>query len=74
MTRWGVFVRENADGDWHERHRWVNGDLDPLPDATAASARAEETRHQHPQWDVEVRQVSDPLPGSFRQTFAEYLP
>lgn len=74
-VRWGVFVREaGGDGEWEERHRWVNGDLAPLPDQEAAEARAAETRNWHPEWEVEARQTAGQLPGSFEETFAALLP
>ena len=73
--RWGVFVCDPQDGpQWAERFRWDGNDLVPLPDQAAAETRAAETRQAHPDWEVEARQTADPLPGTFRETFAEWLP
>jgi hypothetical protein len=70
-----VFVRDPQDRpEWAERFRWDGAALVPLPDQAAAEARAAETRHLHPGWEVEARQTSDPLPGTFRETFAAYFP
>jgi hypothetical protein len=73
--RWGVFVRDPAESpEWGERFRWDGNNLVPLPGQAAAEARAGETRQMHPEWDVEARQTADPLPGTFREAFAEWLP
>ena len=73
--RWGVFVRDPRDGpEWSERHRWTDGELDKLGDQAAADTRAAEYRRIHPEWEVTVRQTADPLPGTFRETFAALLP
>ncbi len=73
--RWGVFVRDLRDGpEWYERHRWTGGELEPLASQSDAAERAAETSGWHPEWEVEVRQTSDPLPGNFREAFAEFLP
>lgn len=72
--RWGVFTRDRQDGlQWHERFRWDGDDLVPLPDLRAAEERARETRSWHPELDVEVRMTEAPLPGTFRESFAEWL-
>jgi hypothetical protein len=74
-VRWGVFVRDPADGpEWTERHRWIGRNLDALTSQPAADARAAETAALHPDWDVEARQTADPLPGTFTETFRELLP
>jgi hypothetical protein len=74
-VRWGVFVRDLRDGpEWYERHRWDGNDLIVLDSRLAAESRAAETADWHPEWEVEPRQTDDPLPGTFRETFAEWLP
>lgn len=73
--RWGVFTRDPRPGEeWSERFRWANGNLVALPGQQAAEARAAEIRALHPEWEVEARQTADPLPGAFREAFAELLP
>jgi hypothetical protein len=73
--RWGVFTRDLSEGEeWAERHRWAGNDLVELPDREAAGERAAEVRNLHPEWEVETRLTSDPLPGTFRKAFAEFLP
>ena len=73
--RQGVFIRDPQDGpEWHERHLWTDGELKPLNRKADAEARAAEISQRHPEWQIEVRQTSDPLPGNFRETFARLLP
>jgi hypothetical protein len=75
VMRWGVFVRDPRDGiGWEERHRWIDGNLAELTSQTDAENRAAEVRQLHPEWDVEARLTDDPLPGTFRETFAPLLP
>jgi hypothetical protein len=74
-TRWGVFAREPAvSPDWAEIFRWDGNELVPLPDAVSARERAADLAGQHPEWDVEARQTDVPLPGTFRESFADLLP
>ena len=73
--RWGVFVRDPRESpDWEEWHRWSGDDLVELDSQDAAGTRAAEIAGRHPDWDVEARQTSDPLPGPFREAFRELLP
>jgi hypothetical protein len=71
--RWGVFVSRNGE-EPAERHRWDGDTLVPIQSQRAAETRAAETRGLHPDWTVTVRQTPDPLPGTWRETFAAYLP
>jgi hypothetical protein len=74
-TRWGVFVRElSGDADWAEMFRWDGNNLVPLPDEASARSRAADLAGRHPEWAVEARQTSVPLPGTFRESFADWLP
>lgn len=70
--RWGVFVRDpRSSRPWHERHRWIDGELVPLPDQGAAEKRAAEIHGWHPEWEVEARQTSDPLPATWRESILQ---
>jgi hypothetical protein len=72
--RWGVFVRQDGGGEWREWHRWTYAGLAQLIGQQAAEHRAAEIHGRHPEWQVEVRPVRDPLPGTFEETFAAFLP
>jgi hypothetical protein len=73
VMRWGVFVTEPG-GRPVECHQWLGDTLVPLADEQAALARAGEIRGRHPDWLVEARLTDTPLPGTFKETFAEFLP
>lgn len=74
ILRWGVFIRDrDGGGEWAERHRWTGNDIAALPTQWAAEYRAAETAAIHPEWDVEARQTTDPLPGTWDEAFAPLI-
>jgi hypothetical protein len=68
-----VFVVADG-GEPVEWHRWNGDDLAPVLSQQDAENRAAEVQGMHPDWAVAARQTDAPPPGSWRETFREYLP